>query len=349
MSIVPEIMGDSVPAVQNSPAPALVDPAVVAAAEEAKALVQAAYTMALHRPRNYMQARQRILEACKRPAFAATVEYSKPIGGSSVRGPSIRFAELAVQQWGNIRVDTSTTFENDEFRKIRVQVLDLETNACFGKVITVNKTVERSRGEGREVLRQRTNTQGKAVYIVRATEDELATKEAAAISKVVRNEGLRLIPQDIIDEALEVARAARRGDVADPQERIRKVCDLFAAVRVTPEDLSQYLGCPVDNASPAQVDDLQTVYTAIKSGESKWADYVQHDEDKPAKETTETAARLKGKLNSAKSAQAHAANDAKQYPCPRKDGALVEDEDCFHCSERDGCPARIRGLPSKIT
>lgn len=36
----------------------------------------------------------------------------------------------------------------------------------------------------------------------------------------------------------------------------------------------------------------------------------------------------------------------RKYPCPRKDGALVEDEDCFHCSERDGCPARIRGLPA---
>ena len=30
----------------------------------------------------------------------------------------------------------------------------------------------------------------------------------------------------------------------------------------------------------------------------------------------------------------------RQCPCPRKDGALVEDEDCFHCPERDGCPAR---------
>lgn len=29
-----------------------------------------------------------------------------------------------------------------------------------------------------------------------------------------------------------------------------------------------------------------------------------------------------------------------QYACPRKDGTLVEDEDCFHCPEREGCPAR---------
>ena len=280
--------------------PAQVDPVAVAAAEEAKALVQAAYTVALHRPRNYMQARQRILDACKRPSFANTVEYSKPVGGGSVNGPSIRFAELAIQQWGNIRVDTTTTFENDEIRKIRVQVLDLETNACFGRVITINKTVERSNDRGREVLRERINTSGRIVYIVRATEDELATKEAAAISKVVRNEGLRLIPQDIIDEALETARMARQGNVSDPQERIRKVCDAFAQIRITPEDLSQYLGCPIDKASPGQIDNLQTVYTAIKSGEAKWSDYVQQDEGKTANAaTTETASLLKATLNQA--------------------------------------------------
>lgn len=295
MSMETEIVSEN--ALQTQRPLATADPVAVAAAEEAKALVQAAYLMALHRPRNYMQARQRILDACKRPSFADVVEYSKPVGTTTVKGPSIRFAELAIQQWGNIRVDTTTTFENDEIRKIRVQVLDLETNSCFGRVITINKTVERSSDKGREVLRERLNAYGRTVYIVRATEDELATKEAAAISKVVRNEGLRLIPQDIIDEALETARDARNGDVKDPQERIRKVCDAFAGLRVTPEDLSKYLGCPIDKASPAQIDDLQTVYTAIKSGEAKWADYVQQDDGKATSAaTTETASLLKSSL-----------------------------------------------------
>lgn len=336
-SIMPDIMmsSEAVPAVQQAALPAIIDPAAVAAAEEAKALVQAAYTMALHRPRNYMQARQRILDACKRPAFAATVEYAKPIGGSTVRGPSIRFAELAVQQWGNLRVDTSTTFENDELRKVRVQVLDLETNTCFGKVITINKTVERSNGKGREVLRERTNTSGHPVYIVKATEDELAVKEAAAISKVVRNEGLRLIPQDIIDEALEIARAARCGEVADPQERVRKVCDAFAALRVTPEDLSVYLGCPVDKASPVQIDDLQTVYTAIKSGEARWSDYVQHDDEKTVAATSTKGAELKAKLKSAQSSTSPPARE--QIRCPRL-GRDVALETCrSECPEPETC------------
>lgn len=359
-ALTPEILSSSDANMVAIQPPMTIDPAAVAAAEEAKALVQAAYTMALHRPRNYMQARQRILDACKRPAFAAAVEYAKPVGGSTVRGPSIRFAELAIQQWGNIRVDTTTTFENDEFRKIRVQVLDLETNSCFGKVITVYKTVERRNGTGREIIRSRANTSGQTVFIVRATEEELAVKEAAAISKVVRNEGLRLIPQDIIDEALEAAKAARRGDVSDPQERIRKVCDLFSAMRVTPEDLTLYLRCPIDKASPAQIDDLQTVYTAIRSGEAKWSDYVQYEDASPESGTANTAEKLKGKLSGVKAAGGKVTNGptstvengpppASQeltISCPRKDGASVPEEDCFYCPERENCPARMPAAQS---
>lgn len=31
--------------------------------------------------------------------------------------------------------------------------------------------------------------------------------------------------------------------------------------------------------------------------------------------------------------------EERTIPCPRKDNALVEDEDCFHCPERKGCPS----------
>lgn len=354
MGVLPDLISDEASIKEISPLMSS-DPAAVAAAEEAKALVQAAYVMAMHKPRNFMQARQRILDACKRPAFAESVEYAKPVGNDTVKGPSIRFAELAIQQWGNIRVDSTTTFENDEIRKIRVQVLDLETNASFGRLVTVNKTVERSNSKGREVIRERTNSYGKPVYIVRATEEEMATKESAAISKVVRNEGLRLIPQDIIEEALDTARMARRGGVDDPQERIRKMCDAFASIRVSPDDLADYLGCPPDKASPAQIDELLGVYTAIKSGEANWTDYIQQkDEPRTESSTTKAATALKEKLAKAKDAQP--VTEKPQSPhffssssgedttlgtvlikCP-KSGKEVDELECVGKPCHDGCP-----------
>ena len=94
------------------------DPAAVAAAEAAKARIQAAYIMAMQRPRSYDQSRIKILEACSRPSFAEKVEYSKPVGGGKpIVGPSIRFAELALREWGNISYESQVVYDDEITRR----------------------------------------------------------------------------------------------------------------------------------------------------------------------------------------------------------------------------------------
>ena len=127
-----------------------IDPAAVAAAESAKARIQAAYIMALQKPRNEDQARARILAACRRPEFAERVEFAKPVAGRKIKGPSIRFAELALREWGNVLSDIYVVYEDDFTKRIKVSELDLETNANFGKEITIKKTVERKNNRGRQ-------------------------------------------------------------------------------------------------------------------------------------------------------------------------------------------------------
>jgi hypothetical protein len=257
------------------------DPAAIAAAETVKARIQSAYMMAIHKPRNEDQARTKILEACKRPKFAAIAEYSKPIGKSKVTGPTVRLAELAIRSWGNILTETQTIYEDDTVRRIRVTCLDLESNASFSKEIQISKTVERRDKKGRIVLSERLNSYGDTVYVVSATDDELMVKEAAMISKAVRNEGLRLIPNDIIDEAMDTARKTR-GDrsAKDPDAEKKKMIDAFAGIRIKPRDIEEYLGHKLDIASPSEIDDLRKIYAAIKDGEASWIDYL----DKPEKE-----------------------------------------------------------------
>ena len=97
--------------VEKSDAVVYSDPAAVAAAEAAKARIQAAYIMAYRNPRNIEQARVRILEACKRPQFAERAEYKKPVGGRSIKGPSVRLAELCIREWGNIMSDSQVLYE----------------------------------------------------------------------------------------------------------------------------------------------------------------------------------------------------------------------------------------------
>lgn len=256
------------------------DPAAVAAAETAKARIQAAYIMAMHKPRNADQARDRILHACRRPGFAERVEYSKPVGGRAIRGPSIRFAEVALREWQNVLVETQTVYEDAYVRRVKVFVTDLETNATYSKEIQIQKTVERRNAGDREVLGRRTNTHGDTVYIVQATEDEIMNKEAAQVSKIIRNEGLRLIPQDIIDEALETARQTLRAkDAKDPDAAKKALLDAFSQIGVRPVDIEKYLGHRTDAITQAEIQDLRTIYRAIRDGEARWQDYVQAETD----------------------------------------------------------------------
>ena len=128
--------------------------------------------------------------------------------------------------------------------------------------------------------------------------------------------------------------------------------------------MSEYLGCHIDKAKSDQVEDLRHVYTAIKTGEARWSDYVKKDDagENAAKATSSTAANLKEKLQSAQSkpTQTTEKNDKKQKSnldagdilCPREnsDGSqrIVEMSDCEKCSQRVGCPAHKKDEDSDL-
>lgn len=267
-----------------------VDPAAVAAAESVKAMVQARFIMAMQKPRDFDQARDAILTACRRPAFAEKAEFSVKRGrkynqatrqweDNMVKGPSIRFAELALREWRNCSSEIQVIYEDADTKRIRVMVLDLETNAAFTKEIAIKKIVERKKADDREILGERTKSDGNKIYIVLATEDEIQNKENAMISKVIRNEGLRLIPADIIDEGMEVARTTLRNrDAADPDGAKKKILDAFSSLGIKPAELKKFLGHGTDILSPKETEDLRGIYRAIKDGEATWADYIEPKE-----------------------------------------------------------------------
>jgi len=274
-----------------------IDPAAVAAAEAAKARIQSAYIMAFKNSRDSDEARHRILQSCRRPAFAERVEYTKPVGNRKIKGPSIRFAEAALREWGNILSDIQIIYEDKEVRRSRILLVDLETNASFSKEIQIRKTVERRSKEGREVLGERTNTNGDKVYIVACTEDELHNKEAAQISKAIRNEGLRLIPSDIIDEAIEIARQTLRDrDAKDPAAAKKRLLDAFGELGISPKEIQKYIGHSTDTLSPKELEDLRGVYRAVKDGETSWSEFVKPPE--AAEATVGKAEQLKKRLAS---------------------------------------------------
>ena len=290
----------------------------VAARERAK--IEAQFLMAERHPRDWNTVRVRLLSHCDRPGFAEIARYKKPAGRKKVNGQwvdvfaeglSARFAEIARQEAGNLSIESSIVHEDDLIRVVRASVMDLERNNLDSREITVAKAVER-RGkqdkqgnweppEGREVIgNPRLNSFGEPVWLVKATEDEIRNRQNSEISKVQRDESLRLIPKDIRDdcEARVLAVLADPKKV-DPTAARKKLIDAFAKLSILPDDLLTYLGCSVDKASPAQIDELRGLWTAINDGEIDFQTALKMKYDQPSSTTAERDAVLDQKLTEA--------------------------------------------------
>lgn len=239
---------------------------------KARADVEARWVMAMRNPRDVDDSRQMMLQECRRNGFAQQAIYSIPIGGNKVEGLTIRFAEVAARCWGNMPIETQTIYDSGEERIVRVTVTDLESNVTWSRDLTIKKTIERKQVKrGQPVRGQRVNSYGDTVYIVDATDDEIAVKEAAQVSKAARTGILRLIPGHIQDEMFDLCKKLQADKNAkDPDgERVRML-DAFAELRIMPSDLEQWLGHDTSKLVPAELEQLRQLYAAIREGEITW-------------------------------------------------------------------------------
>lgn len=256
-----------------------IESASAAVASQAKAMVEARYTIALHRPRNWDQVRQDLLRECKRPSFAnnKSAYYRKPIG-QGVEGLGIRFVEVALRCMTNVLIETTMIFEDAQKEIHRVSVTDLESNITYPMDVRVSKTVERSKpADDGSFLSMRLNSYKKPVYTVPANDDDLLNKRAALISKAIRTLGLRIVPGDLCDEAEEIIKSVRLDEAArDPGAERKRIVDAFDGLGVKASQLTEYLGHDIGTCSPQELVNLRGLYGAIKDGEATWASVMEN-------------------------------------------------------------------------
>lgn len=295
--------------------------AALAMAAQQKAVVEARYKMALARPRDLDSVRQNMLKDARRPSFASVAIYHKPVG-KGIEGPSIRFVEAAIRNMTNILTETSTISEDEERRVIRVAVSDLETNTYFSQDVTVTKTVERSKlPQGEKPIRVRTNSYGKPVYILHGTDDDILNKQNSLISKAVRTLGLRLIPGDLVDEALYYVRQTMaKQDAADPDAAKNRIIDAFAQLGVPVEALKDFLGHELSSIDPAELQLLRSTYSAIKDGETTWKAVMDDKAEKEAEAKAAASAQKKAEP-AAQKAQTRNDSPAKKAGASRSQPA----------------------------
>ncbi len=186
---------------------------------------------------------------------------------------------------------------------------------------------------------------------MRCTEDELHNKEAALISRAI---GTRLSSSRRTSSTRpwKTARTTlQKRDAEDPQAAKKKILDAFSEIGIGPRDLEKYLKHKTDMITPAEIQELRTVYRAIRDREATWADFIQPS---PMEEKTLSRTEaLKEKLKAARKdepagedvpefllpeAEKNAPGNGGLFECPET-GKLVTRGKCRECPKRQGCSA----------
>lgn len=269
--------------------PSFVETNVAGSQQLATAQIQSRYTIARRFPRNLDVVRQNMLKECKRPSFcmpdmkkngSSVAIYRVPRGGTNIEGVTIRFAEMAARNFGNIGTDVQQIGEDQTQRIYLVTATDYETNLVNTEIVNVPKTVERKKLKGDEIIiSQRTNSYGDSVATIIGTEDDIMMKRNALISKAKRNLFLSFIPGWLIEECVEEIReTARKKDAEDPDASKRAIFDAFATVGVTVAMLNEYIGHP-NQLQPAELEELRGYFGAMRDGHTTWAEIAAAKSD----------------------------------------------------------------------
>lgn len=267
--------------------------AQAAAASAEKTFIESAYVMAIKFPRDEAFAEERINNICQDYDFAIRALYKKPVSSKKnekgewekvcVEGLSIRFAEEMIRLWGNVWLKTGVKSDDAHRRVVNITVTDLEARLVAQEDILVEKKVERRNSKDRQIIDERVNSNGDRVFVVVATEDEVLIKQKALESKARRDLILDLIPASIRArvQAL-ILETIKAGIKKNPQAAKKTIVEVFAELKITVQQLEKYLGCEIFKATPEQIADLRSVWTAIKDGQAKWEDF-ENKKTKPGK------------------------------------------------------------------
>lgn len=265
--------------------------------------VQSRMVVAKRFPRDELGAIQRIKKSCRRPKLAESARYSYPRGGTRVTGPSIRLAEAIAQQWGNIdfgfkELDQRVGEDGIKESEVEAFAWDLQTNTRIAKNFTVKHV--RDTKQGAKILDSQRD-----IY-------EMVANQGA---RRLRSCILAIIPQDVIDEALDVCKDTIKGNNELPlEDRIKKMLDSFEKFSVTKEMIEGRLGHKVEALDETEFVSMIDIYNSLKDGMSSREDWFD----------------VSGKGKSKDSEKPSVADAAKDKTSGKKNDDSEEDEDDYY-------------------
>lgn len=229
-------------------------------------------------PRDEIAAYNRVAQACQRKGIAEKAFYSYNRGGSTVSGPTIRFAEELARCWGNIDYGIKELSQDDGKSEMQAYAWDLETNAQSVQNFT-NPHIREVKGQAKVLTSQRD------IYEINANMG----------ARRLRSRILAILPTDLVDMAIAECRKTIAGNNDEPLiDRVKKMVVAFGKIGVTQEQIEKRLKRKIDTMTADDFVDYTGIYNAIKNGESKIAEWFEAET--VASELTDA---LKGEKNDA--------------------------------------------------
>lgn len=180
---------------------------------------------------------------------ARSAEYAKPVGGGTVKGPSVRLAELAASCWGNLTVELSEPVVGDKSVSVKASAWDLQRNYRQEGISTASIIGKNGR------------------YPAHLIE----TTCMACAAKARRNAILNVIPRAYINDLLEVAKAVASGNKKPLEQVRREWLDWFARNYKVQADqiFEMFAVAGIDDLNEEHLAELGPISVALKEGHAK--------------------------------------------------------------------------------
>lgn len=190
--------------------------------------------------------------------------YALPRGGKPIKGPSVRFAEIVVSQYGNCKVGSRVVDVNRFEKYVEAEGVFIDLEAGMTRTARVRRRIVDSKGR-------------------LFNDDMILVTSNAACSIALREAILKGVPKALWRRAYEAAEGVINGDVKTLTERREGAIRAFAAWGVTPDQI--FAALEVDGLDDIGMDEIGTLtamFKAIKAGEQKVEDYFPAKTDAKA-------------------------------------------------------------------
>lgn len=183
---------------------------------------------------------------------AESCVYSLPRDGKAISGASVRFAEMAVQAWGNVRAGWRVVEISDKWVECEGICHDMQKNNIG--TATAKRSIYGRKG--------------------RYSDNMIQTTIMACGAIAYRNAVFKIIPASLTAPALEVAHQKIIKEAGDYKPRLDAMAKEFETLGVDKSALCKYFAIEkVSDMTAHMFVVCRGIYNSLKSGEAEPYDY----------------------------------------------------------------------------